>query len=167
MKIRSGFVSNSSSSSFVVAFPKTMPLTVDAIQEYVFGSIDGAVDYPYGHESLTTKRAAEIILDDIQNRQSDDRRDILQIIGNGFDNAPEFDYDKYFKLPADKKDAYHQEFEMKMEIFLKSVEGGLKDLEDKFVLYKFEFSDNDGTEQTIMEHGSVFDRVKHWHQSNH
>ena len=143
-----------------------MPLTVDAIEEYVFG-LSCSVDYPYGYESITSKRAAEIILDDIQHRQTNDRQDILQIIGNRFANAPEFDYDKYFALPADKKDSYHQEFEMKMEIFLKSVDGGLKDLEEKYVLYKFEFSDNDGTEQVIMEHGNVFDRVKHWHQSNH
>lgn len=166
MKIRSGFVSNSSSSSFVVAFPKDMELTQEAVKKYIFG--EGVIlDNPYSSDYMTTDRAAEIILRDIKDQGEDSRSSAIQIIGNTFENAPEFDYDFYWTLDPSKKDAYHKEFDKKLELFLKTVEGGLKGLEESHNLYLFEYSDNDDGEGVIMEHGGTFDKVKHWKQSNH
>jgi hypothetical protein len=34
-------------------------------------------------------------------------------------------------------------------------------------LYEFTYSDNDGHFWSVMEHGGIFNNVKHWVRSNH
>lgn len=46
MKVRQGFVSNSSSSSFIVAWPKP-PSTPEDIADALFGSVDSQYPHPY------------------------------------------------------------------------------------------------------------------------
>jgi len=64
MKKRAGFVANSSSSSFVVAFPRGVPLTFDFVKHYLFdesphvGAGDNAVDTTTATNLILTKLAA-------------------------------------------------------------------------------------------------------------
>ena len=72
MKIRSGFVSNSSSSSFIVAFPRK-PRNVDEMRTMVFGNVSPNEtrcpswdnDSTYGH---TVQAMAEQIFSDLNRR---------------------------------------------------------------------------------------------------
>ena len=64
MKKRMGFVANSSSSSFVVAFPRDVPLTFDFVKSYLFdkttrvGAGDNEVDTITATNVILTKLAA-------------------------------------------------------------------------------------------------------------
>ena len=65
MKTRNGFVSNSSSSSFIVGFD-TIPKTVEELKKLLFKNdkILSAYDI-----ELDTQKAADIIFDDIKNQK--------------------------------------------------------------------------------------------------
>ena len=62
MKVRQGFVSNSSSSSFIVAFPKDFEITSDNVRQYLFGEQEHVTAY---HESFSTKQIAEQVTRDM------------------------------------------------------------------------------------------------------
>ena len=66
MKTRNGFVSNSSSSSFVVAFP-FIPKTVDELKTLLFGASQ-SLDY-YGDMTVDTNTAAQIIFEDMKKQK--------------------------------------------------------------------------------------------------
>ena len=64
MKIRNGFVSNSSSSSFVVAFPKK-PKTAKDVLKYMFDGKEGGVGLEYYDEGLSYKQVTDRVFMDI------------------------------------------------------------------------------------------------------
>ena len=64
MKIRKGFVSNSSSSSFIVGLPKK-PDTVKELQNIMFGDFEFIED-SWGDEVYPTKKIAEDVFFDIK-----------------------------------------------------------------------------------------------------
>jgi hypothetical protein len=59
MKKRAGFVANSSSSSYLVAFPREVPLTFDFVKRYLF---DEATHVGAGHNEVDTTTATNLIL---------------------------------------------------------------------------------------------------------
>ena len=65
MKTRNGFVSNSSSSSFVVAFPKK-PKTVADVFKYMFNGKEGGVSI-YDHPGLSYTQVSEILFNDLKH----------------------------------------------------------------------------------------------------
>lgn len=168
MKIRNGFVSNSSSSSFVVAF-KTQPTSAEHLREMLFGDqvYISAYDGP-----ISTQTAAEAVWGDMQQQQhSPSREEIMEEVrakagwqvykeNNGYPEA-------YWKMSREERAPYEAERSRRTDIlceqmtddFLRAAEGGR--------IYLFSYSDNDGPLYSTLEHGETFERLPHVTISNH
>ena len=143
MKIRNGFVSNSSSSSFVVAFPRE-PKSLDDVKEILF--VKGQSDYPNPHtwEHIPDDeafwpvgRVAEIVWNEIQENGSATKKQMKESVGSG----------------------WYEELDRRLEKFLNQ--------NPDATFYVFEYSDSDGALFSAMEHGTLFRRVKHIKTSKH
>lgn len=195
MKIRSGFISNSSSSSFVVGF-KNRPTSADEIHRLLFGEESGVIEvYGYG---LPTRVAAEQVFNDIQGQQPATSDQIFENIRSGyFPGYPEYDYRR-----DRESDKLRKEFEQKFpdagywaektddkeakafadrirevmesewaEDHRKTDEAALKYWESQKHLftdcqvYLFEYADDGG--QCVLEHGDIFCRLPHLVISRH
>jgi len=90
MKIRNGFVSNSSSSSFVVAFPRE-PKSVKDVKEILFAK--GQNDYPNpfvyndtpdDQTFWSVDKVAEIVWNDIKGNGPASKEDLFEAINGGY-----------------------------------------------------------------------------------
>lgn len=159
MKFRDGFVSNSSSSSFIVAFKKK-PENVSEVKEVLFGSEE---QLDYYDEKFTTWQIAQQVFDDIKEPLTEEQ--IAEELSYGYlddKDAPEYsafvkedgrtDFDEYHKA----KNKYAQKRAKK---FLKIAKGRQ--------IYKFHYSDNDSNFFSAMEHGEIFYKLPHIQISHH
>lgn len=100
MKIRNGFVSNSSSSSFIVAFDEK-PTCAYELMEILFPENKNneqiGVNPPYEGFSIDPMSASTIIWNQLENQNPLNKSEILEKINSGwFDGHPEYDiYNKY------------------------------------------------------------------------
>src|SRR5674476_1326593 len=144
MKIRNGFVSNSSSSSFIVAFPEK-PTSVMHLQKMLFGDlIDFPNPYVYGDRQPTfpTLQIAQTVWSEIQAQKPNDMKNIIESSDGWMEDAPELDYS-----PDDTKEQRDASWEKYMQNYKKYqkefAEKFMDGKEDCFV-YTFSYSDNDG-----------------------
>lgn len=159
MKTRHGFVSNSSSSSFIVAFPNDMEVTTDNVQEYLFSDRKYITAYD---DVIDVEDATSRIYDDMQAQTPNDNERLLSFMGGWLEGAPDYDdFRKAGKLECDW-DAYRAAADKYRAEYLKKF---IADAGPNMNLYAFEFSDNGG--DSILEHGDTFDRVNHIRISNH
>ena len=109
MKIRQGFISNSSSSSFILGFDKK-PKSTDEVKKLFFAGMNHVSNVCYygdNNEQPTfgTGNMAVTIFDDLQRAEPLTEDQILEEIRNGyFEDAPEFDYGDYDKVYAFERD---------------------------------------------------------------
>jgi len=166
MKIRKGFVSNSSSSSFVVAFPKN-PTSAQDVQKILFGDRQEYPD-PYNSSYYPTSRVAETVWDDIKRKgRPATKKDIVKAIDGGyFDGMAEYkDFPKPgsdgpldYDWEACSKENERRAIKMAEEFMAKN---------PKAVIYTLSYADEDGSYGSALEHGILFDEVPHLRISCH
>lgn len=179
MKIRNGFVSNSSSSSFIVSFPK-QPKSRKDVREMLFNKNEEYYYAPFGDESWRIEEVAETIWSAILEQKKNDYDAILEELANvsSYDDPEAPDYDNYGHI-KDIRERYYiigqdQERYAKKKIRefldtrknkLKKLKGD-KDYQDNAV-YIFEYSDNEGLYGAALEHGDLFKNLKHLRINKH
>lgn len=160
MKVRNGFVSNSSSSSFIVSFSK-VPSSIQEVQMDMFGTLEDSKESYY---SETTTRYH--IASGFYNRLINMNGSTDVEIGNEFYNY----YDGYYSQFEKQLDDYCPEDNIPFKGFnsiwdfhdyLRS-ERGLE-LAEKWInehpglIYVLEFSDNNGSTECVLEHSGIIE----------
>lgn len=163
MKYRICFVSNSSSTSFLVAFLRN-PKNAKDVQGMVFGDIKQFV-HPYVSVIYTAEEIAQAIWDDIKKQIPNNRNMIFSRMHNVI-------RDRYseFETPA-KDPQYPGDYDFDDEGFRcvnKETILEFMSNNDGCFFYCFEYSDNgEGQRSAAMEHGDLFADIPHLTSSNH
>ena len=194
MKIRTGFVSNSSSSSFIVVFD-AKPKNRKELQNVLFGPRK-EFQHPYDiEEYYSTDFIAQIVWDDMKDQTCMTMAEIANACSEGYlDIAGHMDIDtcmtslmlgmdqetleskitgkpKHPEYTDDKKlyEKQRKEYDRLMKIWAidqaKKWFGNF--VEEKKFICKFSYSDNDGAMGSAMEHGDLFHNTKHHMRISH
>lgn len=172
MKIRNGFVSNSSSSSFIVAFPR-IPLNWHDVRVMMFGdNPDAGVAYPFAfdgeeNEFYSADQVAQTVFTDMQERSMVPMHE--EIIARAFEELESLDYlGEYFKETDEKKRE-----KLRIEADKKRLESAkikakefIKENKGCFV-YELEYADDSGRYGATLEHGEIFSKLPHIRVSHH
>jgi predicted ribosome quality control (RQC) complex YloA/Tae2 family protein len=165
-----GFVTNSSSSSFIVAFDK-VPNSWEEVLEMLFDA-DKATVSEYDL-SMGTKEVAQIVFDDISKQTPNNLDELKETFSGFYDGIGK--YKDYKKLDKKRYDSSTQKEKEELYDKLKVLEDEFEEIHfKKFLeenkgkqLYSFSYSDNDGDQGTLMEHGGIFENLPHVRISRH
>ena len=185
MKIRTGFVSNSSSSNFIVAFPHK-PKSIKETKEMLFGTQNVHHVSFYGGKGCTevdTQRIAESVYNDIKTkRKSEAKRSMVRSLTNGhfdwYEDAEMFPgrYDNHveiFKLDINKKEdikEMHRLWAEADKINKKRATAIVEffmSMNQESWIATLGYADEDGYWGSILEHTGIFNRLEHIKTSCH
>lgn len=159
MKIRNGFVSNSSSSSFILAF-KNMPKSVAELQKMLFN--DDCI-FRYYEKSYSTEEISKIIFSDVQSALKVNVPEIAEEIRQGEVNTTTREKPKYSELDNDAWEMY----EIKSKLF--SLQLAIDFVEEhpngKYVI--LEYGDEVSGIFSVIEHGGIFDNIPNMRVNKH
>ncbi len=179
MKIRLGFVSNSSSSSFVIAFLHK-PKNAEDVRQMLFGKQQWHyTGLSYGDEEtdVSTKVLAENVFNKIKKKAT--KQEILDSIQHGWfdgwmgilpghDSSYDEDYHKMDRNAPDyekRRDAYWEKQDKENKKRAGAIaEAFRRSNKDKYIVV-MEFSDNE--DEAVEEHSNIFQRVEHIRTSYH
>lgn len=183
MKIRTDYVTNSSSSSFIVTFDFE-PKNIEDVKKQLFKTwgedgIAGVYDYWNGTGTIATDSIAKAVWDDIQKQQNlgDDPETLdamaWNLVWNGFDGQwdiwdheeelkamgiidedGDVDWDKLEKADHEKAKAIISERVQKAK-------------NSNRPIYEFEYADEDGPFWSFMEHKDIFRDLEYIRNSHH
>jgi len=160
MKIRNGFVSNSSSSSFIVFFPKE-PQTREQVKEMMFRDLSDSDMIDHYDEHKTVEEVTKRVFDDIKNQKVNDIKaaadeyDIYDVAG--CPKTSEYIEHLTGALDWNRYDKDCEEFSKK------EFEKLIKEHQNE-IFYTFEYEDNI---ESVLEHGDIFRNLFNVRMSKH
>lgn len=169
MKIRMGFVSNSSSSSFIIAIEK-IPRSAKEIQDLLFGDQKSLIlEYEDRESRFTCEEAAQRIYSDIVSSKVPLTYEEL------LDECDDIGYDsrlydhKKFQIKDENGKSNIDYSAIQREIRKRS-----KIVVDEFVqknkgkfFYEFTYGDENGAFESALEHSNIFNKVPNITMSRH
>jgi hypothetical protein len=148
MKTRIGFISNSSSSSFIVIFDKK-PRSAKELQKAMFGDKETVAAW---RDPVPTKMAAESIFKSLRKQKPLPIRKAIMLLETGV-------------VERGGKSIYPHDAESAEE--MQRVMAELANLAKGRLVFEFKYSDNDGNFGSTMEHGDIFRNFDHFIVSHH
>lgn len=208
MKIRNGFVSNSSSSSFILMF-ENIPSSKEELKKILYGENPPVFDSYYSNEGISTDQVISIVWNDIKNESTHDSNNISSVIRSEKGNFDQYNIDeveflfvgtKYINEFNELKDLIFEEEKNQDNImtdFYKNKEryenitihnlymkhsDRLQEISDK--IYKLldkiteeeyknkkfiltQYSDNDGSVFSYLEHSGILEPITFQRTSKH
>ena len=181
MKIRTGFVSNSSSSSFVVAFSHK-PESVEDLKEMMFGKQEWHHGGCYGDSGdVPTKDIADAVFREVKDKESAGKLKVYKAIRHGYfswymiesllpGRHDSFDMTKHLSWDNDRDEMQRCWTESE-----KINDGRAIDIANAFLkvhdgehfIATMWFADEDGGFWSMMEHSGIFGRLDHIRTSYH
>ena len=179
MKIRTGFVSNSSSSSFVVAFPHN-PKSVADLKQMMFGKQEWHYAGIYGSKNsdVSTQQIAESVFADIKRKAT--KKQVYESIRNGWfkpyiipEMFPGHHMSETSHLSFQNEDErkeiqriWKEDEEINDKRANAIADGFVRAYDDKYIVV-LSYCDEEGGWQSILEHSDIFYRLNHIITSYH
>jgi len=166
MKHRQGFVSNSSSSSFIVGFDK-VPETVEEMHSCLFPGGDTTVQ-PYD-SSMTSREVAEQVFSDLEPSKGVNA--LIEMFKDTYYDRAIYEETSALesKFLAEGL-SYHEAWKKADDITKPKIVNVFNKFFEKHVGLKFhvfEYCDNDSVQGGILEHGGIFNNLPHMQISQH
>ena len=161
MKHRNGFVSNSSSSSFIVCFP-TKPETVDELHNMMFPRSMESIEYC--DIEANTKEMSQQVFKDIQ--ESPEETDTDKLISGYSGDYEDKDVRNMFNIMKQINRGFDEYGSQANEIRTNAFKEFLEKNKDSYICM-LSYSDNDGNMHIVMEHGDIFRNIPHVRFSRH
>lgn len=155
MKIKSDFVTNSSSSNFVIGFP-FVPKNEEDVHRMLFGGDEEVFISGYWEDSYSSKEISQTIFDLMKDQTPNNEEDIIDSINEGwFEGMPKLnDFCKNGTDWMGNIDAYTKACKEKAKELAQKYLLGFPDLS----FYTFSF-DDDSPYMAMLESGEAFSRM--------